>query len=401
MLGLAACRHNGAGWGAGGGAGGGTGGGAGGTGTTAEPQATVELVVLGQARSGGPSRALARQLARTPSAGPRVFLWLGTDFGLPGPDRAGRCPTRATALAGPGLRELTELVREEVEAGASAWAVAGPDDWRCAFARDDLPPLVRQAAALLRIDDQGRATLASRCQADSCTLAPAPSDSTLELVLLDLTPWLYPELVDRETRRELLARQHSLLAALVAEPGPPRILVSAIPVETSGRYGLGGRRQRTALRYLPPFLHDALVAGVFAGAVGGLERSLQVSEDLAPAMLRGDRSFAATPVFQVVAGSAGGAAHTLPTSRSWSLIPELESEHLGFARLLVRGEQLAIRVHARVAGRWRTAALDFDLLRDPLPQVRQAPTIQPCSGCDPQSGAADGPVFVPRGERPR
>src|SRR5690606_21953096 len=144
----------------------------------------------------------------------------------------------------------------------------------------------------------------------------------------------------------------------------------------------------------------AIADGLFVGAIGALERDLQVSVDLSDAILRGDRSFIARPMFQLISGSAGGASHTLPTSRGGSLLPELWSEHPGFARLLIASNTRAqLHVHARVAARWREAAVSVPLLPAPLPSLREAPTIQPCPSCDPQRGAPEGETFTPRARR--
>jgi hypothetical protein len=129
---------------------------------------------------------------------------------------------------------------------------------------------------------------------------------------------------------------------------------------------------------------------------------LQVSFDLSNAIVRGERRFVGAPIFEIVSGSAGGASHTLPTSRGNSLLPDLESEHSGFASLTLdpaSPERAQLRVHARVAALWRVAALDLPLEPAPLEPLRGTPTIHPCPSCDPQRGASQGDRFVPRGPR--
>jgi hypothetical protein len=66
----------------------------------------------------------------------------------------------------------------------------------------------------------------------------------------------------------------------------------------------------------------------------------------------------------------------------------------------VIGSSVHLRVHARVAGRWREAGLELPLAGTPLEPLRETPTIHPCPSCDPQRGASEGDRFVPRNERP-
>ena len=373
--------------------------------------AGVEIIVIGQARESRHTRQLAHELegtlANAAAAGRApIIAWLGTDFGRPGPDRSHPCPSPGEAFAGPALTELTRVVDKAIERGATAWGLPGPDGWRCGMSgfearASPLPYTQPGVAYVLRVSEAGQVTLASSCELDSCTLTPPADDTLLELVALDFSFWHYPELAGEDLSAAVLAQQAALLQALAAAPPRPRVLLTPIPVESAGAHGLGGRLQRTAYRYMPEFVQRALADGLFIGVLGALERDLQVSEDLSNAIIRGARSFVAKPIFEVVSGSAGGAKHTPPTSRGESLLPDLVSEHLGFARVLIAGEQVHLRVHARVGGRWRVAGMQVPLHPEPLPALREPPTIQPCQSCDPVRGAADGEVFVPRGPRPR
>jgi hypothetical protein len=366
--------------------------------------------VIGQPRESRETHAVARRIdhelqeaadaGRTP-----IILWLGTDFGPRGPDAAHRCPEAWSAYASPALKKLAEVVAAAVERGGSAWGLPGPDGWRCgltgyeaAFA--PLPYQQPGLAYVLRVSTAGTVTLASSCEALTCTVTPADDDTLVELVALDTSTWHYRELAGDDLDQVMLAQQSSLLAALAQQPWRPRILVSPIPVETAGSHGLGGRNQRTAFHYVPEFIQQALADGQFVGVVGALERSLQVSADLSGAILRSQRRFVDAPIFEVVSGSAGGASHTLPTSRGTSLMPDLESEHTGFASMAISSRDVQVFVHARVAARWRVAGLAFPLEPARLEPLREAPTIHPCPTCDPHSGASGGDVFVPRGKRP-
>jgi hypothetical protein len=397
VLALAGCRHRGAAW--------------------AEPTpavaGAVEIFVLGQPRESPETRSVARRLdrelrraaeeGRTP-----IILWLGTDFGVRGPDAAGRCPSPAQAYASPALRELSEVVAAAVERGGSAWGLPGADGWRCGLSGYDaaFAPLPYQQAGLayvLRVSNSGAVTLASSCEASSCVVTPADDDTLVELVAIDTSSWHYRELAGDDLDAALFAQQASLLAALAEQPLRPRILVSPVPVESGGSHGLGGRKQRTGFHYLPDFLQRSLADAEFVGVLGALERSMQVSLDLSNAIIRDQRWFIDTSIFEVVSGSAGGASHTIPTSRSTSLLPDLESEHPGFASLAMGASaepRVQLRVHARVAGRWRVAGFELPLEGTPLGPLRETPTIHPCQSCDPQSGASEGDRFVPRGKRP-
>lgn len=368
--------------------------------------------MIGQPRESAETRVVARRLDRelreaSEAGRTPLILWLGTDFGPRGPDAAGRCPSPASAYASPALSNLAEVVAAAVERGGSAWGLPGPDGWRCGLtgyeaALAPLPYQQQGLAYVLRVSTAGTITLASSCEALDCTVTPADDDTLVELVALDTSSWHYRELAGDDLNDALLAQQSSLLAALAQQPWQPRILVSPIPVESAGNHGLGGRKQRTAFHFVPEFVQQALADGLFVGMVGALERDLQVSADLSNTIIRGQRRFVDAPIFEVVSGSAGGASHALPTSRGTSLMPDLESEHIGFASLAISPQdpRVQVFVHARVAARWRVAGLEFPLDPALLEPLRETPTIHPCPTCDPQRGASNGDVFVPRGKRP-
>jgi hypothetical protein len=372
----------------------------------------VEIFVIGQPRESPETRAVARRLDRvlheaSDAGRTPIILWLGTDFGPRGPDAAPRCPMPFSALESPALSDLAEVVLSARGRGGSAFGLPGPDGWRCGLSGYDAAFALRPyqqpgLAYVLRVSTAGTVTLASSCDSAGCIVTPADDDTLVELVALDTSSWHYRELAGDDLNSALFAQQASLLAALAQQAWRPRILVSPIPIESAGSHGLGGRRQRTAFHYVPEFVQDALADGLFVGVLGALERDLQVSVDLSGAIIRGERRFIDARVFQVVSGSAGGASHTVVTSRGTSLEPDLESEHTGFAILKISPEtsRVQVHVHARVAARWRVAALELALGPAPLEPLRETPTIHPCQTCDPQSGATDGDVFVPRGDRP-
>lgn len=389
LVGLLGCVHRGATW-------------------QREPSSTpaheLGLVVIGQPRPGRATREVARELdqllAHERAAGrPSVVIWLGHDLGAPGdPSAREPCPTRSP-WPEPGMRELADTLAEHLEEGGAIWGVAGPEALRCPTLDAGAPAIARpDAAYLVRLDAAGRSELASRCEAGTCTIAPeGPEPARLELVFIDPSAWIYPELDQvGSPGREALVELDALLAALAERPGPPRVLVSPIPIESAGVHGYGGARARSVLRFQPASVRRAIAEGRFVGVIAGLERDLQASRDLADAIVRSDRSFVPAPLFQVVAGAAGGARATLPVSRGNSLINELESDHAGFARVRVGVDTLALELHARVAGRWQVGTLALPLVPTPTPALREAPAIQPCLRCDPVRGAADGQTWFDR-----
>jgi hypothetical protein len=361
----------------------------------------VELIAIGQPRAGRATRIVARELAsqldHARAAGrTSVVLWLGHDLG-PAGDRSAPCPTRSPWQA-PGMRELAAVLDEHVAAGGALWGVAGPDALRCPAITEGPAIAQPDAAYLVRVHAEGRSELASRCDAGTCSLAPAPAEAPLlELVFVDPSAWIYPELDTPGSRgRAALDELDLLLAALAEQPGPPRVLVTPIPIESAGMHGFGGARTRAALRLQPDALRRAIAEGRFVGVIAGLERDLQASSDLADAILRSNRSFVPAPLFQVVAGAAGGTRPTTAFGRGNSLVNELESDHPGFARVHVAGDVVELELVAHVRGRWRSAALALPLVPAPLPALRDPPTIQPCLRCDVVRGAADGEVWFDR-----
>ncbi|MFV8753592.1 hypothetical protein ACNOYE_23815 [Nannocystaceae bacterium ST9] len=378
-----------------------------------EPGEAIEatafgVVAIAQPRPGRASREVARALdsllARERAAGrTTLVIWLGHDFGPPGSDRlrAEGCPTRSPWLA-PGMRELATTLREHQRSGGAIWGLPGPDGWRCptidlAAAPTIDPP---DAAYLIRVYADGRSELASQCLAERCTIAATheAEPARLELVFIDPSAWVYPEL-DRpdSPAHAALTELDALLAALAErDDDVPRVLVSPIPIESAGLHGYGGGRARSALRWQPESVRRAIGEGRFVGVIAGLERDLQASRDLSGAIMRSDRSFLAAPVFQLVSGAAGGARPTLAVSRGNTLVNELESDHTGFARLIVEAESVRLELHARVGGRWQVGALALPLRPEPADELRPVPAIQPCLRCDPVRGAADGEAWFDR-----
>jgi hypothetical protein len=369
------------------------------------------VIAIGQPRPGRASREVAHQLdtvlARERAAGrTTLVIWLGHDFGPVGGDRLrpDDCPTRSPWLE-PGLRELAATLHEHVRSGGVIWGLPGPDVWRCDRSDHedaDAPAIAQPASAyLVRVHADGRSELASQCFAGRCTItaaAPEADPPVIELVFVDPSAWVYPELdLPDSPAHAALVELDALLAALAEhDEAPPRVLVSTLPIESAGLHGVGGGRARSAFRWQPQSVRRALDEGRFIGVVAGLERDVQASRDLSGAVVRSNRSFLPAPVFQVVSGAAGGARPTLPANRGNTLINELESNHPGFAHLQIEPDIIRIELHARVAGRWRVGTLALPLLPTRPPPLREIPAIQPCLRCDPVRGAADGEVWFDR-----
>lgn len=365
----------------------------------AEP-GELELIVLGSARASSATAALARELERVLAAAhaaerPAVVAWLGTDFGRPGLDRSQPCPAPDAAYAAAPLAELARVLAEAEEHGASSWGLPGPDGLRCALHEQPAPYSQPALNYVVRVYGSGELELASRCEGPRCELLPereqADADPVrVELVFGELAAWHYPDILAPEADEQLDLQQRSLLEALAAAPPRPRIFLSSIPLDSAGPHGLGGRLQRTGIRYFPAALRQAIEAGQFVGVVGGLERNLQIRANLSASILRNRRAIVERPVFGVVSGAAGGAAPTPPTSRGDAMIPELEAARAGFVRIVIRGDRVRLEAHARAGRSWRVASLEVPLEPAPFEGLHPSPVIQPCPACDPKGGAGDG-----------
>ncbi len=254
---------------------------------------------------------------------------------------------------------------------------------------------------VVRVDVSGQPRVASRCDGATCSLPPALPDDRLELVFLDLTPWIHHHELDprSQARGELvLARQTALLEALEvpAAGDPVRMLVTHVPVESAGLHGLGGARPTATFRRLPPPLQAALSEGRFRGVISAQDRSLQVTADLSPAVARSAKVFVDRPFFQVVSGAASrpdaravGSRRQIPYFAGIAVDPDLYSNHAGFAVVRTARDAIELDLHARRGGRWTQARRELATNVEPLPAERATPSMAPCLQCDPVQGAAD------------
>ncbi len=353
--------------------------------------------MVGEPAPGGASRRVAaeldRQLAAERAAGrTAVLLWTGNNIFPRGIGAEPPCLDPREAWSRRGVDALAAVGRRHIAEGGPSYGVLGRRDWLCGEPGSQLaedpgahPFAMPDHNYVIRVDEAGATQLASRCDGATCSLAPAAARDRLELVFLDLTPWIHHHELDPRSQalgELVLARQAALLEALgPPEPGDPiRVLVTNVPVESAGVHGLGGARP----------------TATFRGVVSAQDRSLQVTEDLSSAVARSAKVFIDRPFFQVVSGAASrpdaravGSRRQIPYFTGVAVDPDLYSTHAGFAIVRTREDAIALELHARRGGRWVEASRVVDRAADPLPSERTVPSMAPCLQCDPVQGAAD------------
>jgi len=332
---------------------------------------------------GGPgakavSDALLRSFDQAQARGePMIVIWLGDQLD----------PETCEPPADPASAQLFTKVAQHRARGGASLAVRGLTEWTCAA------PEAPQIAAneLVRVRRGGEVERVSRCAGAPlrCEILPDPGDSLVELVLLDTTPWLDRAAAgDGPAAEASLAEQRALIAALLAAPGPERILVTHHPIESAGPHGQGGIWPDSALLFHEPSLARAILSGAFVGAVSGHERSLQAVADASPAVKRSSREWLRAPFFQVIAGAvarpdAGRGPRTWRFFQGTALAPDHISNHAGYAELALQPSAYEVTLRARRFGRWREAALTIDRGRPPHPAETASPVMDPCADCDP------------------
>lgn len=353
--------------------------------------------------------AAERAAGRTP-----VVVWLGDNVFPSGPTSASEsahptpgCQGLGESLDRPGVTELAATVQRFQASGGHAFAVLGDRDWRCGEPDlefvDEVDPavpwLMPDYNYVVSLGRDGSARVTSNCEGDSCSVA---GGGELQLVMLDVTPWIHqPDsgAPHADAAERSVAQLNALLQALDAsrEDAPPRILVTHIPLESSGYHGQGGGKPDATFYNFPPALKDALQTGLFAGVVSGHERSLQATADVGHWVKRTSKVWFDKPVFQVVSGAAGHPdAHApftpkqLPYFNSIAIRPDAETTRAGFAQLVFDGDTATIVLHAKAGRKWRSAAIESPLRPEPHPAETESPIMTPCLYCDPKVGAADG-----------
>lgn len=371
----------------------------------------VELVLLANlSPEDRGARAVAERVAeRIADDRPRVVLWLGNVASVPlrsstprALSRGPRCLPPADAWASPAASMLAEAVRPLHERGRSHAAV-GVLDHRCghreALADDAHPWALSGDHSVLRVFGDGTTRVRATCDSGSCwatrsTEVPA-APPLADLVVVDLGPWLHPRTEPEAKRQdELRVQELEALASLVTETpvgaGPPRLLVSSVPVEAAGEHGLGTMWPDGTFHTLPPALRELLVEGYFVGVLSAHDRSLSASPDLFDAIKRADRAWLRRPLFQVQAGAVSRpnrrAAMALRPRRireSQAYRAPVLSDHAGFAVVQLRPDDATIELHARKGRRWQTTSLEVSLRPEPHPIRTPSPHMAPCRDCPP------------------
>lgn len=370
----------------------------------------VELVLLANiAPEDRGARAVADRVERAlTDERPRIVLWLGNVLAAPMPSATPLAQRRGPRClddepwAAPAASTLARAV------GTSpSFAVGGALDHRCG-ARLGLEPTANHGAPwrvpaphyVLRVHADGSVHERITCRDGGCTFAetkgsPPSSRALVDLVVVDLSPWLHPSDDPKlRTSDELQVQALDALLTAVAgvppEGAPPRLLVSNVPVEAGGEHGLGALWPEATFHALPHQLQRLLVDGHFAGVLSGHDRSLQATDDLSDAIKRADRAWLTAPVFQVVAGAVSKpnrrpamALRPRRVRHSQAYVPPVWSDHPGFATVRLSHERAEVVLHARRGRHWERASMVVPLRPPPHPARTPSPHMAPCRDCPP------------------
>lgn len=389
----------------------------------ASPDDGVELVLLANlSPEDRGARAVATRVEQVLRGDrPRVVLWLGNVAAAPmgsatmrAQRRGPRCAELSEAWASPAASALANALRGPE--AAPSFAVPGVLDHRCghgpALRRSERsgphPWRMPGSHYVLRVLADGSVSERAVCRESGCTFAKAPSAGPspspspaqparplVDLVVIDLAPWLHPASEPAERRRDEQRVQAleillSAIAAVPPEGAPPRLLVSSVPVEAAGEHGLGALWPEATFHNLPATLQSMLVQGHFAGVLAGHDRSLYATPDLTDAIKRADRAWLRAPVFQVVAGAvsrpnerAAMALRPLRIRRSQAYVPPVWSDHAGFAVVHLQAEHAELELHAHRGRHWERASMTVPLRPPPHPGRTPSPHMAPCRDCPP------------------
>lgn len=320
-----------------------------------------------------------------------VLLWLGDNL----------APARCDGGVDPRLSAVVAVSREHMAAGGASLATVGEAEWACEGAIEGQlqpaagpRPWIQPALNyVMRLDGDGQARLVSRCAGEpvACAVEPDDGRGVVDLVVLDTAAWLHPApegSAQAAAGEASIAEMVALLAALPPQaPGPERILIAHHPIESAGPHGQGGLWPDAAYFLHHPALQAAVQAGVFAGALGGHDHSVQVSADITPAVQRSSRTWLRYPVFQVVSGAstrpdAGAGVRSWRYFQGLSLAPDDVSNHAGFAEVTIRADAVDVLLHARRSGRWQRAEVTIPRRRPPNAFEGALPGLEPCLSCD-------------------
>ncbi|MCA9650284.1 MAG: hypothetical protein KC501_10270 [Myxococcales bacterium] len=376
---------------------------------TTRPEVELLLLANTSPADRGAAAVVARVQQELTDERPRVVLWLGNVAAAPlrsstprAVARGPRClPVDEAWSSGAGAR-LGEATRGLAASGRS-FATMGVLDHRCDH-RAELeepgqPWSIPGEQYVLRIHGDGSTRVRSSCRNGLCTTdatsEPPASPPLADLVVVDLSPWLYPR-EDPEGRRRDELRVQSLealldeLAQTPPEAGPPRLLVSSVPVEAAGEHGLGALWPDATFHTLPAPLQARLVEGAFAGVLSAHDRSMALVGDLFDPIKRADRAWLQRPVFQLQAGAVSRpnrrAAMALRRRRlreSEAYRARVLSDHAGFAVVRLRPDDATLELHALRHRRWQTTSLTVPLHPPPHPIRTPSPHMGPCRDCPP------------------
>lgn len=384
-----------------------------------DAEGPISVIAIGDPVPGPTAKRVARRvdelLASEREAGRvPIVVWLGDNVFPSGPTSASEsahptpgCLALGESLARPGVDALASTVRRFQASGGHAFAVLGDRDWRCGEPdlefTDEVDPaipwLMPDYNYVVALGRDGAARIASACEGSTCSVG---GGGDVQLVMLDVTPWIHQPAADAphaDAAEHSLSQLNALVGALEAsrEDAPPRILITHIPIESSGYHGQGGGKPDATFYNFPPALKDALQSGLFAGVVSGHERSLQATADVGYWVKRTAKVWFDKPVFQVVSGAAGHpdalapfTPKQLPYFNSIAIQPDAETTRAGFAQLVFDRETATIVLHAKAGRKWRSAAISSPLRPEPHPAESPSPVMTPCLHCDPKVGASDG-----------
>jgi len=378
----------------------------------------VSLVVIGAPAPGSTAARVAERVAAVTAferdRGRAVALvWTGDHVFPAGLGDGDDCVEADQAWNRPGVRNLAavaEWVSKSSSEAAGSWAVLGRRDWACGAPGRQLgesgptaqPYTIPDHNYVVRIWADGRNRVVSSCAGPRCEIEP-PSGAdapAVDLVFVDQTPWIFPpEDESARVHGTLVNEQLTALLAALPEPGDDdvtRILVSHAAVESAGIHGQGGLRPAATVHRLHPAVRAAVAEGRVRGVLAGLDRSLQLTEDLDPAMQRVAKIWIERPVFQIVSGAAGRPDARAPLSRRqlpWNqgigIVNAHYSTHPGLAVVRIDEDTIELELQARRLARWETATHIVPLDPGPLPRARPTPPMTPCPRCDPTQAPAN------------
>lgn len=377
------------------------------------PGPEVELVLLANvAPDDRHAKAVAERIeTRLANDRPRVIVWLGNVAAAPmrsstprAVARGPRCLPMEDAWSSRGSARLAAAT-EPLSSQGRSFAAMGVLDHRCGH-RDALKSTKQPWSMpgdhyVVRVHADGSTRVWARCDDDGCHAEPEPSRTEpsalalADLVVVDLSPWLHPHGEPEPRRRdERRVQELEALLTLVAEAppeaGPPRLLVSSVPVEAAGEHGMGALWPEATFHALPSFLQERLVDGSFAGVLAAHDRSLVLTPDLFDPIKRADRAWLRRPLFQVQAGAvtrpnrrAGMALRPRRIRESQAYRADVLSEHPGFAVVRLRPDDATLELHARRGRRWQMTSTTVPLRPPPHPAMTPSPQMAPCRDCPP------------------